>query len=124
MYPFQLLVLLAFPLASLSNPLQVTLSCEGTRSDSRSGGHQAIRPAWEKENEQLIVPLTDLARKGDVDPATEEGLISTRKPQRGYLLVQHIRLITTSQSDRDLSMLCTPRMCLRVSPQMRVSSAS
>jgi hypothetical protein len=65
------LALLGLPIVGLATPLQVTLSC--------LEGNDAIRPAWEKENRQLIVPLTSQARTGEVDPDVEEGLIATRK---------------------------------------------
>lgn len=71
MHFLHVLTLLGLPIAGLTTPLQVTLSC--------FEGNDAIRPTWEKENKELIVPLTALARTGLVDPVVEEGLIATRK---------------------------------------------
>lgn len=68
MRPLQVSVLLVLPIAAFGVPHQVALPCLNK--------HPTIRPAWEKENNDLIVPLTDQARKGNVDPVVEEGLIT------------------------------------------------
>ncbi|OQV09051.1 hypothetical protein CLAIMM_13232 isoform 1 [Cladophialophora immunda] len=70
MHVFSLLAVSSLPLAALAAPYQVSLA------DFTNLGDGKVTPAWLRENEQLVVPLSPLARTGLVDPLVEEGLIS------------------------------------------------
>jgi hypothetical protein len=39
-----------------------------------------VTPAWEKEDKQRLIPISDKTRKGIVDPVVEEGLFTLGKP--------------------------------------------
>lgn len=38
-----------------------------------------ITPAWKKEDNQRLIPISDKTRKGIVDPVVEEGLFTLGK---------------------------------------------
>lgn len=38
-----------------------------------------ITPAWKKEDNQRLIPISDKTRKGTVDPVVEEGLFTLGK---------------------------------------------
>ena len=56
------------PAIALASPLSVTVQVTDE-------GQKPIHAVWEKENKQLIVPLSSKARTGLIDIPTEEGLI-------------------------------------------------
>ena len=66
--------------AALANAVPYDTSPYQVSVHSYMDDARPITPAWKKEDNQRLIPISDKTRKGIVDPVVEEGLFALGKP--------------------------------------------